>query len=72
MWTEFSKKFLLLLSGVIRATFLKVSGCTAAETMGMEIMQIEKSHPKKTSLPPKIQFLQNFYISLTPYTQEHN
>ena len=69
---EFSKNFLLLLSGVIRATFLGVSGSTPAESKGMELMQIEKSHPQKTSLPPKIQFLPNFYISLTPYTQEHN
>ena len=66
---EFEKIFYTLLSGVIRATFLGVSESTAAETMEMEIMQIEKSHPQKTSLPPKIQFLLSFYIHLTPYTQ---
>ena len=69
MRCEFSKNFYIFLSGVIRATFLGLSGFKATESKVMELWQIKKFHPKKTSLPPKIQFLPSFYIPLTPYTQ---
>ena len=72
MRTEFSKNFLLLLSGVIRATFLGLSGSKAAGSKVMELEQIKKFVPQKIKFTTEIQFLLSFYILLTPYTQEHN